>query len=271
MNAWTPVSPCTTACLPAASPSVPLPAAAVRLAAVADHLAGTLPARARLAAPDERRRRARSLLDAMGVRVDVREDGREAPGGGLSVSGGVGTLVVANHVSWLDVLVLLSVEPVTMLAKQEIARWPLLGALARGCGTRFIDRGSLHALPRTVAALADLLRGGTSVMVFPEGTTRCGGAGGPFRRAVFQAALDARAPVRPVALAYLQRGAPTTVAAYVGDGTFTASFHRVLTADALTARLDLRPAIRPLPGVDDRRALAARSRAVLAGHRTAAP
>ncbi|MEO3785791.1 lysophospholipid acyltransferase family protein [Actinocorallia sp. B10E7] len=265
MSSWAPVSPCTTDCVSHAAPPVPLPVAAHRLSSVTRGVARAFLLGERLADPAERRAVAGSVLDALGVRLDV-------VGDGLAVPGSPGTLVVANHISWLDVLVLQAVEPVTMLAKREISRWPLISVLARRAGTRFIDRENLYALPRTVGALTELLKNGAPVMAFPEGTTWCSTPGGPFRRAVFQAALDAQAPIRPVTLTYLQHDAPTTVAAYVGADTFAASFRRVLTADALTVRLTLHPPIHPVPGVDDRRALTEKARSALAagaspGHR----
>ncbi|MDK0523634.1 lysophospholipid acyltransferase family protein [Streptomyces sp. ML-6] len=118
-----------------------------------------------------------------------------------------GTLVVANHISWLDVPLVAAVFPGRMLAKREIRDWPLLGPLAALGGTLFVERDRLRALPTTVRDIAAALRGGSCVVVFPEGTTWCGhGPGGRFSPAAFQAAIDAGATVRPVRIAY--RAAP---------------------------------------------------------------
>ncbi len=169
------------------------------------------------------------LLAAAGVRVVV--TGPEpAPG----------TLVVANHVSWLDVLALNRVVPVRMLAKTEVAEWPLIGPMASRVGTVFLDRDRLRALPDAVAAVADALRAGGCVGVFAEGTTRCGRDLGRFRPAAFQAALDAGAPVVPVALSYADaEDAPDASAAFVGDDTLLASLVRVAAArrTVLTVRV----------------------------------
>ncbi|MZE78380.1 hypothetical protein GTY57_15615, partial [Streptomyces sp. SID5475] len=138
--------------------------------------------------PEVLRGRARALLDALGVRLEI-PDGTvlSAPGGrGARGEPAPGTLVVANHVSWLDAVALLAVEPVTLLAKREVGDWPVLGPMVRRAGTRFIDRGSLRGLPGTVEALAGLLRAGRSVAVFPEGITHCSAPGGRFRPAAFQ-------------------------------------------------------------------------------------
>ena len=100
--------------------------------------------------------------------------------------------MVANHVSWLDVVVLLAHLPARMLAKREVRGWPVVGRLAVAMGTVFIDRDRPRTLPARVAAVAGALRDGGVVVAFPEGTTWCGRTGGPLRPAVFQAAVEAR-------------------------------------------------------------------------------
>ncbi|WP_338146516.1 lysophospholipid acyltransferase family protein [Streptomyces boncukensis] len=237
-------------------PGVPLGAAVRRGAALGYVVARALALGDRLAAdPEVLRARAGAALAALGVRFAA------SPGPGpLRVPGArAGTLVVANHISWLDALVLLAVEPVPLVAKREVAHWPVVGTLARRAGTRFLDRARVRALPHAVARLAEELRAGRSVLVFPQATTWCSAPGGPFRRAVFQAAADAGAPVRPVTLAYEQRGAASTAPAYLGDDDFATSLRRVLCAAGLTARVTAHP---PLYG-DDRRALAAAARSAL--------
>jgi 1-acyl-sn-glycerol-3-phosphate acyltransferase len=108
-----------------------------------------------------------------------------------------GVLLVANHLPWIDVLALACVANVRVLAKREVGDWPVVGGLARCAGALFLDRAGLRGLPAVIAAA---LRSGDCVAVFPEGTTWCGAAAGPFRRAAFQAALNVGAPVRPVAI-----------------------------------------------------------------------
>ncbi|GAA4732174.1 lysophospholipid acyltransferase family protein [Actinomycetospora chibensis] len=194
-----------------------------------------------------------AVLAACGVRV--RRRGPMAP---------PGALVVANHVSWLDVMALHAVAPVRMLAKREVRRWPLLGVLAASAGTVFLDRDRLRTLPDAVAGLAAALRAGATVGVFAEGTTRCGRDLGPFRPAAFQAAHDAGAPVVPVAVRYRRRGEEPVdaTAAFVGDDTLASSLLRVLAARDLVVDVDVRPALdtRAVPTgparADARRALA---------------
>ncbi|MFH8365455.1 lysophospholipid acyltransferase family protein [Streptomyces sp. NPDC018031] len=256
MNAWAARSPCDPRCVAADAARAPAPRVLRRTAAFGRVVAGALAAPGRLGDPEVVRARAQAVLDALDVRLEHR-------GGTLGEPGPTGTLVVANHISWLDVIALLAVEPVTMLAKNQVGDWPLVGPLVKRAGTMFIDRDSLRELPGTVARIADRLRAGRSVMVFPQGVTWCYGTGGPFRRAAFQAALDAGAPVRPVTLDYFQRRDPTTVAAFVGEDDFARSLGRVIRAADLRVRVTVHRALPPAPG--DRRALAARARAAVAG------
>ncbi|WP_231627090.1 lysophospholipid acyltransferase family protein [Streptomyces apocyni] len=227
-----------------------------RYADVAALLGGALAAGRTLGDPTVVRRRARGLLDALGVRLELDGDeSRTAPG----------TLIVADHVSWLDPIALLAHEPAILLAKSEVARWPVAGRLTTRVGTCFIDRARPRALPEAVAGVRDHLLAGRSVMVFPQATTWCRESGGVFRRAMFQAALDAGAPVRPVTISYRQHGVPSTVAAFVGDDGFLPSLLRVAGADGLTVRITAHDPLLPGGGADRRTLAAHAQRAVASG------
>ncbi|GAA1304151.1 lysophospholipid acyltransferase family protein [Pseudonocardia xinjiangensis] len=186
----------------------------------------------------------RAALRAVGVRLRVN--------GGFS-TGRAGVLVVANHLSWIDVLAMGAVQPVRMLAKQELRDWPVIGGLAARTGALFVDRAGLRSLPATVAATTQALRSGAVVGVFPEGTTWCGAAAGTFRRAAFQAAVDAQVPVRPVAIG-LRRpdGTADRSSAFVGDQTLWDSLSRVLRLPALVCELTVLPVIPPGVAADRR-------------------
>ncbi|MFF4695965.1 lysophospholipid acyltransferase family protein [Streptomyces chattanoogensis] len=253
---WDVWSGCTPDCATHALPRVPAAEIARRTAAFARRVGRALTDGERLADPVRLRAHARGLLDALGIRVE----GAAA----LTAGGGPGTLIVVNHISWLDIPALLAVEPVTLLAKREVGGWPVVGGLARRAGTYFIDRTNPRQLPHAIAELTGLLASGRSVAVFPQATTWCTTDQGTFRRATFQAALDAGAPVRPVTLGYTQGGRPSTVAAFCGEDTFAASLRRVLAARALAIRVTAHPA--PAGEGLDRRGLAALAeRAVLGG------
>ncbi|GGT00457.1 1-acyl-sn-glycerol-3-phosphate acyltransferase [Streptomyces tanashiensis] len=202
--------------------------------------AGLLPAAARLALV---RSWVRAVVRAFGVRVRY-EGTADAVTGPL--------LVVANHVSWLDIPLVAAVLPGRMVAKTEVRRWPVLGTLAALGGTLFIDRDRLRALPATVRAMSGVLADGGRVVVFPEGSTWCGRARGRFRPAAFQAALDSGSAVLPVRLDY----GPTGAAAYVGDDPLGASLWRVVTARRMVASIRI---LDPISSIQypDRRALAA--------------
>jgi 1-acyl-sn-glycerol-3-phosphate acyltransferase len=221
---WRPRNECGAACLP---PSDATPLRRTRLAGL---LAVLLAAAVCLPfAPGRVQFWARAVLRTVGV--------------GLTVRGRLPrrrALVVANHVSWLDIVVLLAVVPSRILAKHEVGRWPLIGVLARSVGTIFVDRSRPRTLPDTVAAVAAALRDGATVAVFPEGTTGCGTAVGPFRPAMFQAAIDARAVVVPVTLRYSD-----AAAAFVGDESLYASVRRILARRGLRVTVTASPALYP--------------------------
>ncbi|MFI0709459.1 lysophospholipid acyltransferase family protein [Streptomyces inhibens] len=258
---WDVWSDCTPGCATHALPRVPATEIARRGAVFAHKVRRALTDGGRMADPVRLRAHAAGLLSALGIRVEGAAS--------LTAEGGPGTLIVVNHISWLDIPALLAVEPVTLLAKREVGGWPVVGGLARRAGTYFIDRTSPRQLPHTVRELSELLASGRSVAVFPQATTWCTPDQGVFRRATFQAAIDAGAPVRPVTLNYTQQGLPSTVAAFCGEDTFAASLRRVLAARALTVRVTAHPALTAADAGLDRRALAALAAgAVLGGRRT---
>jgi 1-acyl-sn-glycerol-3-phosphate acyltransferase len=161
-----------------------------------------------------------------------------------------GSLLAANHVSWLDIVALLAIEPVRLVAKHDVRGWPVIGTLARLSGSVFLDRTRPRLLPGSVGEVTAALKAGHSVAVFPEGTTYCGAARGRFRPAMFQAAVDAQAPVVPISIRYDSPGA-----AFVGDDTLWNSVRRVAALRSLTVTLTAAPALRPT-SASDRRALA---------------
>jgi 1-acyl-sn-glycerol-3-phosphate acyltransferase len=158
-----------------------------------------------------------------------------------------------------------------MLAKSEIRRWPVAGGPTARAGVLFIERDRPRALPGTVDAIAGALRAGAAVAAFPEGSTWCGRAHGPFRRAVFQAALDAGVPVQPVRIRYLAgERAVSTTPAFVGVDTLLASLWRVASARGLRAEVEVRPALPP-GRHRDRRSLARATEDAVHGHQRKAP
>ena len=118
--------------------------------------------------------------------------------------------VVANHVSWTDILAIASLYPLVFLAKSEVAGWPVLGFLARLQGTVFVDRGNRQEIPRVNAALAGVLAAGRDVVVFAEGTSSDGTKLLKFNASHFamlrDLAKNGAVAVIPTAFAYFPRG-----------------------------------------------------------------
>ncbi|MGW1010254.1 lysophospholipid acyltransferase family protein [Streptomyces termitum] len=262
---WLPTAPCTPGARCAAHPDpagepaaapVPAPLACARLAAgcaavllgvVLLPAAGLLPAAVRLALV---RRWVRAVVRAFGVRLTVH---------GTPPPAGRPLLVVANHVSWLDVPLVAAVLPGRMVAKAEVRGWPVLGALAALGGTVFIDRDGLRQLPGTVREVAGALAAGGRVTAFPEGSTWCGRAGGRFRPALFQAAVDTGSDIQPVRIGYR----PTGAAAYVGEDPLGASLWRIARARGLVAEIRILDPISVIQ-YPDRRSLATAAHHALA-------
>ncbi|WP_434741560.1 lysophospholipid acyltransferase family protein [Micromonospora sp. SH-82] len=217
-------------------------------------LAAVVPLLTAPAARGAVRRWSRGLLRALGVRLTVtgRLPRRRA-------------LLVANHVSWLDVLALQATAPARLVAEREVRSRSLLGLLARAARSVTVDRSRPRNLPTTVGEVTAALRAGDPVGVFPEGTTWCSRGGGAdrgasrpvdgFRPAMFQAAIDTGAPVVPLHIGYHLAGGGSDVAALLGDHTLWRSARRVLAARGLVVAVTVTAPLHPAADAD-RRALA---------------
>jgi 1-acyl-sn-glycerol-3-phosphate acyltransferase len=156
-------------------------------------------------------------------------------------------LVVANHLSWLDILLIQSLLPGVFVAKSEVRRWPLFGRLAQGCATIFVQRSSSRSARAMVDASAAALARGDRVVGFPEGTSTDGADLGVFHANLFQAALQAQVPVLPLTLRYLdsRTGVPSTAALYIGETTLLASIRMVLASASIRAQVHVGECISP--------------------------
>lgn len=170
---------------------------------------------------------ARGMLRVLGIGLDVRG---EPPAGGPM-------LLVSNHISWLDILVLHAARYCRFVSKSEVRHWPLIGTLATGAGTLYIERASRRDALRVVHQMSASLEAGDVVAVFPEGTTSDGASVLPFHANLIQAAVSADAPALPVALQFVDAGsgARSLSACYIDDDTLVGSLWRVLTGPAITA------------------------------------
>jgi 1-acyl-sn-glycerol-3-phosphate acyltransferase len=168
------------------------------------------------------------LLALLAVEPELRGDVR-APGGNV--------LIVANHVSWLDIFVLLAHQPARFVAKSELARWPFAGRLMREAGTIFVERARRHDTRRVNHHATQALEAGDVVAVFPEGTTTDGLTVLRFHASLLQPIVESDGSVLPVAIRYRDdRHSPSPIPTY-GEESFAASFWRVCGSPRLVAEL----------------------------------
>ena len=151
------------------------------------------------------------------------------------------TLLVANHVSWLDIAAIHAVAPhARFVSKADVLAWPLLGWLIRGAGTLFIERERKRDALRVVHQIAESLQAGETVAVFPEGTTTDGRALLPFHANLLHAAVTTGTPVQPVALRYADTAhAISPAAEYLGDTSLLQSLWRIASARGLAVHVEL--------------------------------
>jgi 1-acyl-sn-glycerol-3-phosphate acyltransferase len=175
-----------------------------------------------------------AMLRMFGVRVIVRGD---------LPARGRGHLVVANHRSTADILLLLRTFGGRMVSRADLARWPLIGFGARVVGTVFVERADAASGATAVRAMRSRLAEGSPVIVFPEGTTFPDDDVRPFRSGGFVAALHAHADVVPVGIAY----ASGSGAAFVGE-SFPAHLARVAAARPSRVVACIGPVLTPADG-----------------------
>lgn len=190
----------------------------------------------------DRLARARRLRDACGAvldvhRVEVRLRGcwPEEP-----------ALFVANHVSWLDPLVLLAQAPCAAVAKAEVESWPVVGAVGRSAGALFLRRGDAHSGARVLRGMLRTLAAGVSVLNFPEGTTTEGDDVLEFRTGSFGIARRAGVPVVPLAVRYRSPGM-----AWTGGDSFVPHYLKVAARAGCSVELVACPALPAGLGLSD--------------------
>lgn len=188
------------------------------------------------------------ILDALGIELDV-DLSHAVPG----------ALIVANHISWVDIFVINAALPSAFVSKEEVRHWPLIGWLAAKCDTVFLRRGSRGHAKIINGQIAEILGRGNYVAVFPEGTTTDGTHLLHFHGALIQPALAVGRPVLPVAISYWDGdGNRSLEPAYVGDLTLAQCTQAIIAGKGLVARLRTCPVL-GLAG-EDRRQVAGEAR-----------
>lgn len=202
----------------------------------------------------EIRRWSTKLLHTLAVRLHVH--------GAPSVHDTTPRLLVANHVSWLDIFVINAVMPVRFVAKSEVRRWPLIGWLCQKTGTLFIERERRRDTARLNRLMQEALRAGDPVAVFPEATSTDGSEVRKFHSSLLQSALDVKAALLPVAIHYGRTdGSLCVEAAYDGEKSLWDTLRLMLTQRRIDAHLYFLP---PLPADDrQRRELAQAARELI--------
>jgi 1-acyl-sn-glycerol-3-phosphate acyltransferase len=173
-------------------------------------------------------------------------------------------LVVSNHVSWLDIAAIHAVIPEAhFVSKADVKQWPLIGRLVAGAGTLFIEREKKRDALRVVHQMADALKAGDTVAVFPEGTTGDGRTLLPFHANLLHAAVTTATPVQPVVLRFFDaQHAISPLAEFLGETTLAQSAWRFVCARGLN--VEVRVLTAQGTAHADRRALAAHLRATIA-------
>jgi 1-acyl-sn-glycerol-3-phosphate acyltransferase len=168
-----------------------------------------------------------------------------------------GSVIVANHLGYLDPVALESVAPAVAIAKSEVADWPILGEAVSGLGTLFVARGDAHSGAVALRRALRLLERGISIMAFPEGTTSRGFDVLPMRRGVFGIAARIGAPIVPATIRYAR-----VDDCWVDDQFFVPHYLRLTTRPGIVISVEFDEPFVPHPG-DEPEALAEVARTII--------
>jgi 1-acyl-sn-glycerol-3-phosphate acyltransferase len=152
-----------------------------------------------------------------------------------------GTLLVSNHISWLDIIIIGQYLPAYFVAKSDILTWPIIGYLSKQGGTIFIRRGDKKHIKATTEKMVWVLKQNSNIIAFPEGTTTRGDEVLDFHASLFQPALLTRSAIQPVALQY--QGVAEQQAPFIGDDDFIPHLIKMLKLDKIEVRLCFLPVI----------------------------
>lgn len=148
-------------------------------------------------------------------------------------------LLVANHISWLDIHVINSIRPVIFVAKADVSKWPIFGYLANMLGTIFLKREKLYDIKRVIQLMKEKLINQEVVAVFPEGTSTDGKSVLPFKSNLFEAAHQSQVDVLPITIQYTENNQYSDRAAFIDDMELVDSIKNILKTDDLVVHIHL--------------------------------
>jgi 1-acyl-sn-glycerol-3-phosphate acyltransferase len=148
-------------------------------------------------------------------------------------------LLVANHISWLDIHIINSIRPVIFVAKADVSKWPIFGYLASMLGTIFLKREKLSDIKRVIQLMREKLSNQEVVAIFPEGTSSDGKSVLPFKSNLFEAAHQAQVDVLPITIQYTENDQYSDRAAFIGDMELIDSIKNILKANKLVVHIHI--------------------------------
>ena len=149
-------------------------------------------------------------------------------------------LMVCNHLSYLDTIVIATQVPLVFVAKSDVRKWPVIGLLLESAGTILADRTRRSSAVETSSEILRAMESGLPVVIFPEGTSSDGSGVLPFKPALLQIVLDTRKPITPAAISYkAETGDLKNDVCYWGNHTFATHIIRLAKIQNLTAHLTI--------------------------------
>jgi len=153
-------------------------------------------------------------------------------------------LIVANHISWMDIIVIQSIKPSIFVAKSDVASWPLFGWVAQMTGTIFIKREKVSDIKKALKKMKRRLIK-RSVCIFPEGTSTNGRYLLPFKSNLFQSSIDTNKSILPLFLRYKQKGMYSDKVAFIGDMSLVDSIMKIKKEIDISVEVEVLQPIRP--------------------------
>ncbi len=153
-------------------------------------------------------------------------------------------LMVSNHISWLDIIIIQSIKPSIFVAKSDVASWPLFGWVAQMTGTIFIKRDKVSDIKKALKKMRRRLIK-RSVCIFPEGTSTNGRYVLPFKSNLFQSSIDSNKSILPISISYREANAYTDKVAFIDDMSLIDSIIKIKNENQIKVILDVMQPIRP--------------------------